>query len=609
MKYSSDAFRTLRRARAGRYAAILLPLLARAASAPAIGKIEPPGWWAVHSVNPVRVLISGSGLDGAIVESGSAHLRPGPLTSTTGGRYAFFDLMIDRATRPGAYTLQVGGTPVSFEVLPPLARTGRFQGFSSDDAIYLIVIDRFANGDAGNDDPAASPGTYDRRNPRFYHGGDLQGIIDRLPYLKDLGVTAIWITPLVDNANRPETDGRGASTEYHGYGAIDLYAVDEHFGAVRKLRELVDKAHRVGLKVIADYVANHVHLQHPWASNPPTPAWFHGDRSTMRIVSGQLWADMDPYGSRETRRHVLDGWFTERLPDLNQDDPEVERYLVQNALWWVGISGLDGIRADTVPYVPASFWNKWNTALRREYPGFQAVGEVYRDDSAALAWYRRAGFGSVFDFPLFFALRRVFLGGAPPRELAASLSHDWMFDDPLRTVTFLGSHDVDRFAESGDTDALRNAWTFLLTTRGIPVIYYGDEIGMRGATDHGARQDFPGGWRGDTRDAFSRTGRTPAEEAVFSHVRKLLHLRREVAALRTGRLRNLVTNERTYVYSRDAAGASVLVAIGAASESDPADAGWREGAAALDLLGSGHRARVRGGRLEIDGPGLFVRRH
>ena len=233
-----------------------------------------------------------------------------------------------------------------FDLLVPLARDGRFQGFSPDDVVYLIMPDRFADGDRTNDDPPKSRGLYDRAKPRDYHGGDLQGIIDRLPYLKDLGVTAIWTTPVYDNVdhrNEKERYGGQAITDYHGYGAVDFYAVDEHLGDLATYRRLVDGAHALGLKVVQDQVANHTGPYHPWVADPQTPTWFHGSASAHPANTWQTWTLTDPHASPDTQRETLDGWFIDILPDLNQDDPDTGRYLVQNALWWVGTTGLDAI--------------------------------------------------------------------------------------------------------------------------------------------------------------------------------------------------------------------------------------------------------------------------
>ncbi len=265
---------------------------------------------------------------------------------------------------------------------------------------------------------AVSHGLYDRTQSRSYHGGDLEGIIQHLPYLKALGVTALWLTPICDNANRG--NGRasyGASTDYHGYGAVDFYAVDEHFGTLDKFRELVDQAHASGIKIIQDQVANHTGPFHPWASDPPTPTWLNGSAADHLTNHFQTWTLIDPHATPQMQKSTLEGWFAGRLPDLNQNDPEVARYLVQNSLWWIGRTGIDGIREDTLPYVPRQFWSHWTAAIKQAYPAFRVVGEVFESDPGLVSFFQGgkarfdgvdSGVDTLFDFPLQSALVKVF---------------------------------------------------------------------------------------------------------------------------------------------------------------------------------------------------------
>ncbi|MEO8453329.1 MAG: alpha-amylase family glycosyl hydrolase [Gemmatimonadota bacterium] len=534
--------------------------------APVVEKVDPPNWWTGSTINPVRVLIRGRNLLGARVHC--ARVRCGGLKVNAAGTYAFVDVTIPGAVKAGAYpfTLRTaaGSAEVPFALAAPLGRTGRFTGFGKNDVIYLVMPDRFANGDPSNDEPAAAPGLLDRSKSRFYHGGDLAGVRGRLPYLKALGVTAIWLNPIYDNNNVLNTkeiyDGQPI-TDYHGYGPTDFYAVDEHFGDVKLFRELVDAAHAQGIKIILDMVANHTGPFHPWVKDSPTPTWFHGTAETHLSNEWQVWTLADPHGTPATRETTLDGWFINILPDLNQDDPEVARYITQNSLWWVAMSGMDGIRQDTWPYVPRSFWRDWMIALRREFPSLRVVGEVSDGNPALVSFFEggRAQFDGIddkldtmFDYPLFYPLRRAFGGGGRLREVAEMLSNDRMYRDPGSLVTFVDLHDVPRFrSDRGATTAgLMLAYTFLLTTRGTPLLYYGDEIGLAGGGDPDNRRDFPGGWRDDPRNAFEPSDRTPEEQAVYSHVQKLLHLRAERADLRSARTENLVTGEQTFVYRR-----------------------------------------------------------
>jgi neopullulanase len=551
----------------------------QADTGPEILKVEPPGWWAAHSINPVRLLIRGRHLKRARVESSQPGVRSALTRVNETGDYAFIDLSIDRNTKPGRQSLKLvtpGGTAeIPFEILARLPREGNFQGFTTDDVIYLIMTDRFSNGDLSNDDPAISRGLFDRSKPRYYHGGDFQGVINRLPYLKDLGVTAIWLTPIYDNNNRlneRETYDGQPITDYHGYGAVDYYAVEEHFGDLKKYRELVRAAHALGMKVIQDQIANHCGPYHPWVEDAPLPTWFHGTRADHLANNWQTHFLTDPAATPELLRPVLDGWFINLLPDLNQDEPEVSRYVIQNTLWWLGVSGEDAIRQDTLPYVPRRFWRDWMSAIKREYPRVNVVGETLDKLPAQVAFFQGGAkrfdgidsrIDSEFDYPLYYAIRRAFAQGGSIREVVAILNQDYLYPAPGELVTLLGSHDVARFMnEPGATvDGLKLAFTLLLTMRGTPEIYYGDEIGMRGGEDPDNRRDFPGGWPDDGRSAFEPSGRNAEEEVISSYARKVARLRGSLEPLRRGRLIQLAVEDQVYVFARASEKGVALVAI------------------------------------------------
>jgi glycosidase len=514
-----------------------------AAAAPVISKVEPPNWWVGHSFSTVRLMLRGSGLRDAQIR-GARGLEILESKPNDTGTTLFVDVKVHRA---GSYTLKVsthdGSADAKFDALAPLAPKGRFQGFSSNDLIYMIMIDRFADGDVSNDKG-------DRNDPRSYHGGDFQGIIDHLGYLKDLGVTAIWITPVYENA-----------TAYHGYHAIDFYKVEEHFGTLDKLRELVDKAHQSGIKVILDMVVNHTGADHRWVKDPPLADWFHGTPEHHLNETFQIWTLLDPHAGRTMRDPVLDGWFADRLPDLNQEEPEVARYLIQNTLWWIASTGIDGIRADTMPYVPRQFWHDWNAAIHKEYPDFKTVGEVFDGDSGVVSFFQGgaekydgvdSGMDALFDFPLYGAVRRAFGQGKPVPDVAYIVGHDSLYTNPNYLVTFLGNHDVARFLnETGATaDGLKLAFTYLFTTRGIPMIYSGDEIALRGGNDPDNRRDFPGGWKDDIRSAFNPQTRTEEERGLFDYIRKVALLRQQTPELRTGKLTQLGAGRDALVYTR-----------------------------------------------------------
>ncbi len=369
------------------------------------------------------------------------------------GTYVFVDLHIPPTVPAGDYSLQLRTgaetTSVPFRIDAPLNPSGRFAGFSPDDVIYLIMPDRFANGDVSNDDPAVSKGLYGRSKSHLYHGGDLQGIIDHLPYLKELGVTALWLTPIYDNNNHMGVDAfhpERAVSDYHGYGTTDYYGVEEHFGSLALLRKLVDEAHRAGIKVIQDQVANHCGPTHPWVHDPPTATWFNGSAAHHLTETFNLWNLVDPHASADLIAPVLNGWFADALPDLNQDDPEVRTYEIQNALWWVGEAGFDGIRQDTLPYVPRSFWSAWSKALKAQYPNLRAVGEVLDPNPAITSYFQGgrnhdgidSGIDTVFDYPVYFALRDVFAHGRHLEDLIKMVANDGLYPECRRVGHHFG---------------------------------------------------------------------------------------------------------------------------------------------------------------------------
>ena len=607
-----------------------------AQAAPQVQKVEPPSWWAGSSMNPVRLLIKGNGLKDARVRIAGAGVRVvGAPISNERGTYLFVNVAIAPLARAGTRELIIstasGTTRTQFEVLPPLQRVGRFQGFAPADVMYLIMIDRFSDGDPSNNDPAQARGIYDRKNKFYYHGGDLQGVIHRLPYLKDLGVTAVWLTPWYDNynaLNQIELKEDKPSTGFHGYNPQDFYAVDEHFGSFAKLQELVQAAHRSGIKIIQDAVANHTGPYHPWVDDPPTPTWFNGTKATHLKNVFQTWVLHDPRPVEDLKRETMEGWFLDFLPDLNQTDPEVTRYLIQNTLWWIGTTGLDGIRMDTWQYVPNSFWRDWNAALKKEFPHFKVVGEVKDGDVVHTSFFQGgrvrfdgvdSGLDSLLDFPLFYPIRHAFAEGRRLDEIPKTLGKDYLYTNSHVLVTLLGGHDDGRFmSEKGATiDGLKLAHAFLLTSRGVPQLYYGDELGMTGPDEPTTRGDFPGGFPGDKRNAFSREGRTREEESLFAYIRKLTHLRSELAPLQRGALLNLYVSEQQYAYARTLLGATVVVVINndkkpAGIEFEVAPELLTNGTMLADLLGVSKEVQVSNGKVRVNLPdrsaALFVRR-
>lgn len=551
---------------------------------PEVSRVEPPSWWAGHSHNPVRLLFTGTNLLGVEIQAPKGFVISN-LTINPAGTYVFGDVFIPHDAQPKNHEFKIrtvhAATKAEFTILPKLPKQNRFVGFSPDDVIYLAMTDRFANGDSANDNPAISRGLLNRAKPRDYHGGDFQGVINHLPYLRDLGITALWLTPWYDNVNHANTKEKYtrdnqrstngvASTDYHGYGAVDFYGVEERFGDMAKLRELVTTSQTSGFKVIQDQVANHTGPYHPWVKQPPTPTWFNGTVEKHLDNSWQTWTIAATNPPADKLKSTLEGWFINVLPDLNQNDPETATYLIQNSLWWIGMTGLDAVRQDTLPYVPRSYWAQWTAALKKEYPHLTILGEMWDPKPELVAFFQGgrkqfdgvdSGVETLFDFPLHYALREVFAKRQPMTKLAQTLAADTNYVDARNLVTFLGLHDTSRFmSESGATiDGLQLAFTYLLTTRGTPLIYYGDEIALRGGGDPDNRRDFPGGWAEDQRNAFEASGRTKDEEQVHAHVKKLLALRRELEPLRRGKLVQLKSDSHTSVFARTTKDTGVLM--------------------------------------------------
>ena len=539
---------------------------ALAAQVPQISKIEPPNWWTGY-VSPVMVLLYGENLAGAKISLHYSGARLEKSGIESDGRHAFLWISLASSARPGNLPIQLATAAGKTEVTLPLQQRptpeGKYQGISRDDVIYLIMPDRFADGAAGNDMPqAAAPGTFDRKLPRAYHGGDLKGVREHLPYLKELGVTAIWTTPLYENAP--------GSSDYHGYGAVDEYAVDSHLGTMQDFQELVAAAHQLGMKVLLDMVPNHVGPKHPWATSQPAPGWLHGTREHHLDTDYDYPPITDPHASPATYRKALEGWFANALPDLAQENPLVAQYLLQNAQWWTESSGLDGFRIDTFPYVIRSFWPYYLQGLSATYPHFFTVGEVYNSEPTVTSYWAggRKGFDGIdtglttpFDFPMDQAIRDVVAHGASGKRIIDVLRQDRLFPHPELLVTFIGNHDMSRFLTEagGSSQKLKLAFSLLATLRGIPQIYAGDEIGMAGGADPDNRRDFPGGFPGDTNNAFTAQGRTPEQRDIFNHVQTMLHLRAAHPALRQGAQWHVGWDGTYYAFVRETPDEKLLV--------------------------------------------------
>lgn len=553
-------------------------------NAPVVQKVEPPNWWIGLTPN-LMLLVSGKNLRATHADCNLPEVSVSRTQSSANGHYLFVWLKLAATLKNGTAVCRIttADGQASMEI-PFAARKqilGRNQGLSLDDVIYLIMPDRFANGDPTNDEPGEFPGSHDRTKARAYHGGDLRGIREHLPYLKDLGATTLWLTPILKN---------GAAADYHGYGAVDLYAVDPHLGTLADDQELIAAAHKQHMKVFFDVVPNHVGPLHPWVKDPPTPDWFHGTvekhlDSSMPVkgdfygktVTGKPANDLfealaDPHTPEALRKNLTDGWFFGVLPDLNTENPLVVEYLIQDSIWWAETSGLDGYRIDTFPYVPRQFWSQWHQALRQLYPRLSTIGEVFHPDPTVTSFYAggRKGWDgidtqltTVFDFPVYFAMRDVLLNGAPAGRLPNVLRQDSLYPHPEFLVPFFANHDTMRFASAPGASLNKEelAFALTLTLRGIPEIYYGDEIGMTGGADPENRHDFPGGWTEDARNAFVREGRTPEQQRIFGYVQAFLRLRREHESLRGGRLWHLAADDSSYIFLRESEEEKLVVAF------------------------------------------------
>lgn len=539
------------------------------AQSPQIDKLDPPNWWA--AMPAPMLLAKGQNLNGARFTLSDTGLHIKNTVISDNGHYAQIWLTASPARtetiRLTARTSK-GATTVAYTFASRRNPSDGFAGFSSKDVMYLIMIDRFADGDPSNDGP-----DHDAQlaKSRGWHGGDLRGITQHLDYLQQLGITTIWITPVYQNHG---------SQSYHGYGATDMYAVDEHFGNLTDLRDLSAALHARHMKLVLDTVPNHIGPNHPWVRDSPDPTWFHGTLENHTIAQTDFAPLTDPHAPWRDQINVTEGWFANTLPDLNQEDPAVSRYLIQNAVWWTEQAGLDGLRIDTFPYVGRAFWQSFHAQLHSLYPHLTTVGEVFNSDATITSTFAGGvtrtgvdtGLDTPFDFPTYFALRDVFLKDAPMTRLADVLRLDNLYPHPERLVPFLGNHDTTRFLDGATSpNTLELAFTILTTMRGLPQIYSGDEIAMRGGADPDNRHDFPGGF-GPTQDnAFNPAGRSPDQQKAFSSLKNLLALRNSHPALQTGTEQLLHADKNTLVYVRTLTNSAhgiqrTLVAVNKGSE-------------------------------------------
>ena len=556
---------------------LVLPVLV-VAQTPSIERIDPPFWWVNMEHPTVELMVYGENIADARVRLGRA---PGVsldrVTTVENPNYVFVRLRIGPSAEPGSIPLTFehddGSLTRSYELRARREPGTYAQGFSSEDVIYLMMPDRFANGNPENDSIPGMLEGVDRSDPNARHGGDFAGIHEHLGYIDDLGMTAIWMTPIFENDMPPEY---GA---YHGYAATDMYEADPRFGSNEQFQKLVAASHDRGIKVIMDMIHNHVGDHHWWMDDPPTSDWFH-DWNSYGQTNYRGSIAVDPYASTHDHEKLTNGWFVRSMPDLNQDNDLLARYLIQNTLWWIEYSGIDGIRMDTYLYADKEYMSRWTTRVLEEYPDFNIVGEswvttvpheaYWQDDFKGHPDGYDSNLPSVTDFPLHFAIQDAFtqdFGWTQGlRQLYYTLAQDHVYPEPNRLVTFLDNHDTVRFfSHVGEDRAdFKLAYTFLMTTRGIPQVYYGTELmqPMLDVEGDGAkRPDMPGGWPNDNRSVFTEEGRTAREENAHDFVTTLTTWREDEDVIHNGALTHYVPEDNTYVYFRHTAESAVMVVL------------------------------------------------
>ncbi len=557
---------------------LLLIPLGLLAQQTGILRVEPPFWWTGFKNPALQLMVYGkdigktgvsiSGNKQTAVVLAAVHKVHSP-------DYLFIDLKIGATSSPGTFTLNFTENnktlaTYNYMLKPRQAGSAGRKGFNNADVVYLLMPDRFANGDTTNDNIAGMKEKADRSKPDSRHGGDIKGIIDHLDYLKELGVTALWLTPLVEN-DQPVYS-------YHGYSATDFYKVDPHFGTNEDYVKLSEAIHKRGMKLIIDEVFNHCGSEHWWMKDLPSEDWLNQwpefTRSTYRAGSIS-----DPYVSETDSLQFSRGWFDKTMPDLNQRNPYMKNYLVQNSIWWMEYAGIDGIRQDTYPYPFKDAMSEWGKRMLEEYPGINIVGECWMNYPATVAYWQKGsknldGFNSnlpsVFDFPLHDALIQAFNEkegwNTGILRLYEVISQDFSYPNPMNIVTFADNHDVNRYLDTQNDDVrkLKMAMAFILTTRGIPEIFYGTELLMTTGADKGhgtIRRDVPGGWPGDSRNVFTAKGRNQTENEMYNFMHTLLDYRKSNTALQTGKLRHFIPSDGIYTYFRYNGKSTVMVVM------------------------------------------------
>ncbi len=550
---------------------------------PKVDKIDPPCWFTQMKDPSLQLMVYGKDIASSDVHLNYPGVSIQSIVKLESPNYLLVYLTITDEAKPG--TLQLVFTNGAQQLVQPYVLKARKRdaldrkGFSMSDVLYLLMPDRFADGDESNDQiTGLAPYKVDRQDPNARHGGDLKGVMNHLDYFTDLGITALWFTPVMEN------DMNGGS--YHGYATTDYYKVDPRLGTNQEYKTLIEQAHKKGLKVVMDMIFNHCGIGHPWIKDMPSKNWFnHADYTKeFEQTSFILTPHVDPYTSKYDFEKMNDGWFVREMPDLNQRNPYVLTYLIQNSFWWIEEADIDGIRMDTHPYADYDAMATWLRDLNAAYPNFNVVGETWVTEPAYTAWYqkdsklsapRNSNLKTVMDFSFYDKLSQAKSEETTGmhsglNRIYNSFVYDFLYPDTDNILAFIENHDTPRYLYDGsDLTMLKQGITLLLTTHRIPQLYYGTEMMMNGTktkSDGEVRKDFLGGWSDDTRSWFNPADRTPLETSCFNFFRTLLHWRQGNEVIAKGKMIQWIPENGIYVYARLYQGKTVLVLLNGTSE-------------------------------------------
>lgn len=541
-----------------------------------IRRVEPPSWWIGMENRTLQLMIHGDNISDYILSTNNHKIKIGEHHRGDSPNYIFVDIEISPTLKPGDYTfyLSDGKRKTEFKYLLQEKRHNRFiDPFGPQDAIYLIMPDRFANSDNTNDNHPEASELYNRENPYGRHGGDIKGVIDNLDYIASIGMTAIWFTPLLfDNESK---------SSYHGYACTDYYRIDPRFGSNELYREMVQRAAERGIKIIKDMVPNHCGLAHWWMNDLPFNDWIHQFPRFTRS-NYAMTAHSDIHASNYDKDMLIKGWFDNSMPDMNLTNPFVLKYFTQNAIWWIEWATLSGVRVDTFPYSDKWAASTWVKRIKDEYPSINIVGECWYPTALEISYWEgdnsnRDGYNSnlpsVMDFPLHDAIQKAFKEDSIPGwgeglfRIYRSLSYDYAYRDPFNLMIFADNHDTHRLAEFMDKDPqkVKMALTLISTMRGVPQIYYGTEMMLHstdGRLGHGEeRVDMPGGWPGDKKSIFKQENLEEYESDVLDHFSKLFNWRKGSEVIHKGKMTHYWPSNNLYIYFRIYNEDVVMVAI------------------------------------------------